>query len=332
MAKTIRDIAKRAEVSVSTASLALNGDVRVKADTRDRILRVADELNYHRMRAARSLSSGHTWTLDVINPAIDAALTSSFNTRFLHGLHDTARKAQYAVALKVVGDETEALATVEHLILERATDGVILMNPSDNEALVEHLAERAFPHVLLGRAANRHVRSVDNDNHAVADDATDDLLRRRSGPVLFLSGPERHTFTVDRREGYRRALERHGMAGEEIACVTDGTAEAARRQVRALLAGGAPFRSVLALSDVMAIGAMRGAREAGRRVPEDVAVMGMNNDDLTEYTDPRLSSVELNAYQLGRRAADALLAALRGDDDAPTRTIVPHALAPREST
>jgi len=92
------------------------------------------------------------------------------------------------------------------------------------------------------------------------------------------------------------------------------------------------MRSVLAMSDVLAIGAMRGARDADRHIPEDIAVMGMNNDDLTEYTDPRLSSVELGAFELGRRAAEALLAQLRGEGDAVSRTIVPHEIVPREST
>lgn len=330
--KTIRDIAQHAHVSVSTVSLALRGDVRVRPGTRQRILDVAEQLNYRPMRAARSLSSGKTWTLDVINPATDAGLTSSFNTRFLHGVHDTARGAQYSVALRIVDDEAGALKTVERLILERATDGVVLMNPSDNEALVEHLAESEFPHVLLGRSSRHHVRSVDNDNVAVAADATEHLVTRGRTPILFLSGPERHTFAGDRLRGYREALARHGLEDTAMTVEGDGTGDSARALVRSLLDGGSPIRSVLALSDLLAIGAMRGVRDTGRRLPEEVAVMGMNNDDLTEYTDPRLSSVELGAFELGRRAAGTLLALLRGDVHAAPRTIVPHRLVPREST
>lgn len=328
---TIRDIARRADVSVSTVSLAMRGDERVRASTRQRILEVAENLNYRPMMAARSLSSGKTWTLDVINPASGVGLTSSFNSRFLHGVHDTARGAQYSVALRIVDAEEEALATVQRLILERASDGVVLMNPSNNEALVEHLAGSDFPHVLLGRAPRRRVLSVDNDNVAVAADATDHLVARRRTPILFLSGPDRHTFALDRLRGHREALARHGF--EAVApAVTDGTAETARRRVRTLLQKGASFRSVMAIGDLMAVGAMRGVRDAGRRIPDDVAVMGMNNDDLTEYTDPPLTSIELGAFELGRRAAGALLAQLREDGDAEPRVIVPHRLVPREST
>lgn len=328
---TIRDIARRADVSVSTVSLAMRGDSRVRAVTRQRILEVAESLNYRPMLAARSLSSGKTWTLDVINPATDTGLTTSFNSRFLHGVHDTARGARYSVALRIVDDEAEALATVQRIILERASDGVVLMNPSDNESLVEHLADTGFPHVLLGRAPRRHVLSVDNDNAAVAADATDHLVARGRAPIVFLSGPERHTFANDRLRGHREALTRHGLT-PDAPLVTDGTAEAARAHVRARLRDGSPFRSVLAVSDLLAIGAMRGVRDAGRRIPEDVAVMGMNDDDLTSYTDPRLTSVDLGAFELGRRAADSLLTLLRGEGGVVDRVIVPHRLVPREST
>lgn len=328
---TIRDIAERASVSVSTASLALNGDPRVREETRARVLQVAEELRYRPMRAARSLSSGKTWSIDVINPATEAALTSSFNTRFLHGIHETARREHYTVALQVVDDEEEALASVERSIAERATDGVVLMNPSENEALLERLERRSLAHVLLGRAPQRDVLSVDNDNEAAAFDATAHLLERGLGPVLFLSGPIRQTFAQDRLRGYRRALEASGAAGAGRTLHLDGTAQSARSEVRDLLQDGTRIRSVLALSDALAIGAMRGVRDAGALVPSDVAVMGMNNDDVTDYTDPRLSSVELGAFELGRCAAALLLEALRGGTPR-RRAIVPHRLVIREST
>ena len=330
--KTIRDIAEIARVSVSTASLALRDDPRVRTETRARILEVANDLDYRPMRAARSLSSGKTWTLDVINPVTDAGLSSSFTSRFLHGVHDTAHHAGYSVALRIAENEKGAMDTVARLVQERATDGVISMNPSDDELLVELLADRGVPHVVLGRLAERAVCSVDNDNVAVAADATEHLIVRGHAPILFLSGRGCHTFTTDRLEGYTQTLERHGMLDGAMTCMSDGTGEAARKHVRELLEDGSPMRAILATSDVLAIGALRGIRDAGRSVPGDVALMGMNNDDLTEYTDPRLSSVELHAFELGRHAADALLHLIGGTAEHVARAIVPHAIVAREST
>lgn len=324
---TIRDIARQAGVAVSTASLALNGDARVRSETRQRVLDAAEALNYHPLRAARSLSSGRTYALQLLNPIGEGALSSGFFTRFLRGIHDTAREAGYSVALSVLDDENEAQGLVERLTAERWSDGIILMNPSASPQLVKHLSGNGFPFVVLGRAAVEDPLSVDNDNVQVAFDATRHLLRR-GGPVLLLNGPAQQTFTQDRAAGYRKALE---GAFEPLTRSVPGTVGAARAEVIQLLAEGLEFRSVLAVSDATAIGAMRALREAGRRVPDDVAVMGMNNDDVTEYTDPRLSSVELGAAELGREATTLLLHALADEPVPSRRRLVAHHLVLRES-
>ncbi len=329
---TIRDIARLAGVAVSTASLALNDDPRVRPTTRQAVLEVAEALDYHPMRAARSLSSGRTWSLHVLEPMRNGALSSGFFTRFVSGIHDTARAANYGVALSVLDDETEAEAVAERLIQERGTDGIVLMNPSASPLLVERLLASAFPFVVLGRSPVPSAPSVDNDNVRVAYDATRHLLATGKAPVLLLNGPGHQTFTHDRAEGHRRALRDAGLGAEaDLLRFIPGTAEAARLEVRHALDAGLAFRSVLAVSDGMAIGAMRALREGGRRVPDDVAVMGMNNDDVAEFTDPRLSSVELGAFELGCEATDLLLAAVRGEPAGTERRIVPHSLALRES-
>lgn len=278
------------------------------------------------MRAARSLSIGKSFTINVINPVPDSHLTSGFHSRFLHGIHDIAKQRQYTVALTVLDDEVEALGALERLILERASDGVILMNPSDNSALLEELKAQAFPHVLLGRHPQGDGLSVDNDNEGVAYDAAQHLLERGRDPILFLSGPRRHTFTQDRWQGYVRAVP------SPLSTEGDGSAEQAREQVAALIRERVFFQGILALSDAIAIGAMRAVREGGLRIPEDVAIMGMNNDDLTLYTDPPLSSVELNAYRLGEKAASLLLEHIAGQLPTQRRYIVPHAVVVRGSS
>ncbi|HZJ10770.1 MAG TPA: LacI family DNA-binding transcriptional regulator, partial [Trueperaceae bacterium] len=98
---TIRDIARMAGVSVSTASLALNGDPRVRPETRERVVDSATSLDYHPLRAARSLSSGRTWAIQLLNPGIDGSLSSGFFARFVRGMHDAARDHGYSVTLSV---------------------------------------------------------------------------------------------------------------------------------------------------------------------------------------------------------------------------------------
>lgn len=329
---TIREIAKQAGVSVSTASLALNGDRRVRPETRERVLKVARELNYHPMRAARSLSSGRTWTLYLLNPLVGTDLSAGFFTRFSTGVHHWAAERGYSVGLSLVSDQRELDQAARRIVHERWADGLIVVNPTTDAALFRWLAEIKFPHVVLGWH-EECVFSVDSDNAAAAKEAAAYLLEKAGGPVLFLGGPVQQTFAHERAAGYRQALEAAGIPFDDryVIFSSGGSAEAGLRAVRQALQDGLPFRSVLAVSDALAVGAMRAVREAGLRVPGDVAVMGMNNDDITEYTDPPLTSVDLRAEELGREAAAMLLDVIGGSLTGPARRLVPHALVARES-
>lgn len=327
---TIRDIARRAGVSVSTASLALNDDQRVRSETRQRVLDAARALDYHPMRAARSLSSGRTWSLHLLDPALGATLSSGFFTRFLRGLHDGAQAAGFTLTVTVPQDEAEARTILKRLIAERWSDGVVLMNPSDHDALLNDVVAAGFPHVLLGRSPVPGVTTVDNDNVAVARDATHHLLDAGRRAPLLLNGPSHRTFAQDRERGFRLAC---AAAGAEPSVLhIDGPPEAVRPHLERHLDTLQPLDAVVAVADPHALVAMRTLKERGLRVPHDVAIVGMNNDDLASYTDPSLSSVDLDASTLGRSAVELLLATIDGAASATGHRLVGHTLITRESS
>lgn len=325
---TIRDIARLARVSVSTASLAINGDERVTAATRERILKAARQLDYHPSHVARSLSSGRTWSLHLLNPMGRAGASSGFFTRFVYGLHEEVHKLDFTLALSVLDDEQDALQELDKLIRERRADGVILMNLKEDECLLARLLESGFPHILLGHSNRGEVNSVDSDNEAVARDATRHLLASGCKSILFLNAASNLTFARERVAGYLAAHD--AEADERLVRSGLSTAEDGRAELNRCLAEGLGFDAVLASSDEVAFGALRALRDAGLSVPQDVEIMGINNDDLTMYTEPRLSSVDLNATELGREAAARLLASIDGKP--AERKLVPHRLVFRESS
>lgn len=328
---TIRDIARHAGVSVSTASLALNGDDRVRPETRQRVLDAASALDYHPSRAARSLSHGRTYAVHLLNPLVESDLSSSFFTRFANGVHDEAHLRHYTVALTLLKDEQEAFEALEKMVLERWCDGVILMNPSEDGAPLDLLRRRGFPHVLLGRAAVPGVATIDNDNERVAYDAARHLLDRGVAPLVLLNGPARHTFTQDRAQGFQRACRETGWPDPEV-LFTAGSTAAAREAVRALWDRPDPPAGLVAVSDRLAVGALQELRALGIAVPAGVAVIGMNNDDLCEVTTPRLSSIDLDAYKLGRSACELLFEQMGEGASHPVPRIVSHRLVVRESS
>jgi LacI family transcriptional regulator len=328
---TIRDIARLAGVSVSTASLALNDDRRVRAETRQRVLTAADTLDYHPMRAARSLSSGRTWSIHLLDPALGANMSSGFFTRFLRGLHDVARDGGYTLTLTVPQDEAEARSVLKRLIAERWSDGVVLMNPTDHDGVLGDVVAAGFPHVLVGRSPLAGVSTVDNDNVRVAFDATTHLLDAGRRAPLLLNGPRDRTFTQDRARGFEAACRAFGLADAPIAYV-DGGAEATARALADHLDAGHPLDALVTVSDPQAVIAMRSLQERALHIPTDVAIIGMNNDDVTQFTNPRLSSVELNAEDLGRGAMETLLARLGAAAAGDQQRIVAHELIVRESS
>lgn len=328
---TIRDVARSAGVSVSTASLAMNGDVRVRPETRTRILEVAERLDYHPVKAARSLSSGRSYVLQLLNPGFQGEFSSGFFTRYVRGAHDAARERGYSLELAVPGGVDEARSILKRLISGRGADGVLLINPSEDDALLADVLEASFPHVLLGRSPVPGVTTVDNDNFQVAFDATEHLLAAGRRRLVLLNSASHHTFAKDRTAGYEAALA--GVAGA-AGHVEYGlmSADDGRRVVDRLLDEGCSFDGVVAVGDSLAVGALKALADRGRRVPGEISVIGMNNDGVGEFTSPSLSSVDLSAFDLGYACGELLLASIAGTSTGGERRMVGHSLVIRGSS
>jgi len=329
---TIRDIAREAGVSVSTASLALNGDSRVRPETRERVLAAAAALDYHPSLAARSLSRGRTWSIQLLYPG-NGTMASGFFSRFVTGLHNGAHERGTSLALSVPFDAEEALQTLTRMIRERWSDGVVFINLDDDDALLTLARDHRFPHVLIGRAADESVHSVDSDNALVAADVARHLMGKGARHPLLLNGPADSFFTRERAEGFRRALTDAGIADADAAVLfTDGHAESAQAAIGAWLDAGRPLDAVVTVSDQVAVAAMQALAQRGLRVPQDVRVCGMNNDDIARFVTPSLSSVDLHAEELGLTAGRLLLDQIEGIATETTRRLVGHHIVERETS
>jgi len=329
---TIRDLARAAGVSVSTASLAVNGDPRVRPATRQKVERAAAVLDYHPSHLARSLSQGRTWSIQLLNP-IEKTLSSGYFTRFVAGAHDGADLHDTTLTLAVPANPDSATKTLDRMIREQRADGVIFMNLQPDDPLIDLALARSYPHVLVGSTSRDGVATVDNDNERVATDVTRLLLERGARNIVFLNGPKALGFTLTRAQAFLDTLRAHGLEPQPNAVAyTDGTPEAAGQALTERLDAGEPIDAVLAISDILAVAAMQVLRQRGLTIPGDVRVFGINDDDVGRYALPRLSTVDLRAYELGREAADLLLQQVEGTDTAPVRRIVGHQLIERESS
>ena len=329
---TIRDIARHAGVSVSTASLALSGDPRVRDTTRARVEAAAAELDYHPSRAARSLSQGRTWSLHLLYPA-GGSMSSGFFSRFVRGLHDGALARGSSLALSVPESGDEAAATLTRMIRERWADGVAFINLLPDDPLLALAARHRFPHVLVGRAHDERVPSVDNDNAAVARDVARHLFARGCRHLLLLNGPADQLFTRERAAGFAAAHAEVGLDPSTAAVAyTQGRADDAEPAIAAHLAAGRALDGVVAVSDPLAVAALRALAVRGVRVPGDVRVFGMNDDEIGRFVAPSLSTVDLHAHPLGVAAAHLLCDQIEGLSVEPRRRLVGHDLIERETS
>jgi DNA-binding LacI/PurR family transcriptional regulator len=325
------DIARLAGVSVSTVSRALSGSPLVSADTRERIGQLARSLNYSINTGAQNLRLRKNQTIAVVVP-FDAQsrqhISDPFFLAIVGSIADELTDRGYDMLLSRV--DAERLDSAATLVDSGKAIGVIVIGQWRRHEQLNELARRRVPLVVWGaQMPGQRYCSVGGDNVAGGRIATEHLLSLGRRRIVFLGDPQLPE-VAQRREGYLLALAAAGVqAPAELELPVPFEIVTARRALDALCASGAAFDAVLGCSDLLALQAMHAVRAAGRRVPQDVAVVGYDDMPLASWSDPPLASVHQPVGDAGTALVDALLGMLRGEESAP-RTL-PVRLALRAS-
>lgn len=327
---TVVDVAARAGVSAGTVSKALNGRGQLRPQTRARVVAAAEELGFHVNLLARNLVEGRTYTVGVLT---DDSF-GRFTMPVMLGAEDTLGAGQISVLLcDGRGDRIREQHYVRTL-LNRRVDGIVVTGRS------------AHPRPNLGRDLPIPVVyalvqsddpadvSITHDDQGGANLAVRHLLDTGRRKIAHITGPAAHIAVQHRSDG---AIEALADAGESLVLDRPLTGEWSERWGREattkLLRTGEPFDGIFCGSDQIARGAMDSLREAGRRVPDEVGVIGVDNwVVMAEGARPSLSTVDLELTQLGHRAADALLSALKGHPIPAGTQSLPCRLVTRAST
>ncbi|MET0416985.1 MAG: LacI family DNA-binding transcriptional regulator [Actinoplanes sp.] len=323
---TSSDVAKAAGVSRSAVSFAFNNPQRISAATRERILAVAGELGYRPNTLARMLQAGSTHSIGVLLPQrLAQILENPYYARFLMGVGQICDQEGYTLLLTPPIQDSVLKA-----IPYAAVDGFIVCGLETEGAEVVELERRGVPFVLIDSDRYENAPSVEVDDRGGAREVTRYLLELGHRRIAVLSidpGPDVAT------RGYRGPLGRRmtGIA-EALADVGLTMADVALAEVpvtrthgyratKELFAAPSPPTALLALSDVLAYGAVDALQELGLDVPGDVSVTGF--DDLAEsaWFRPRLTTVRQPIVAKGRTAADFLISAVRGEDQHPHQTL-----------
>jgi DNA-binding LacI/PurR family transcriptional regulator len=330
---TMKHVAARAGVSIKTVSNVVNDSHRVAPETRLRVQAAIDELGFVPNATARSLRSGRSGVVALALPELDAPYFAELAQHVV----EAARDRGWTVLVDATGGHAEQERVAASGIRPQLIDGLIF-SPLALRAGDLPDAGAGPPTVLLGeRVTDAAVDLVTVDNHAVAATAVEHLagLGRRRIAAVGAQTTETGVTARLRLEGYRQGLVRAGLPCDEALVVQaaswhrpEGAAGA-----RALLGAVGGIDAIVCFNDLLALGVLRALADAGVRVPDDVAVVGVDDVEDGRYSRPSLTTVALDKAQIARTAVELLAARLAGARDAPPRAVVAgHRLVVREST
>ncbi len=331
---TSADVAARAGVSRTTVSFVLNrrADVKIPDETRQRVVDAAEELGYSPNASARQLAGGRTHVIAlVLHQSPEQVASDAVLAETLRGLSSAARAGGFRVMVELLepdGGDTSYSA----LLRAQHADGLIVSGPrSDDPSLLE-LVRDGFPVVIQGSLSDVAVQSVDVDNVAGARGAVEHLLALGHRRIACITNaPLVYTAAQERLAGYTEALLAADIdIDRDLIAEADFDAPSGHVAMAGLLAR-TTFDAAFVASDVVALGAIGALREAGRRVPDDVSIVGFDDIPLAAYFDPPLTTVRLPAFELGQAAGRALLERIV-DRAIPHRTLLPTELIVRGST
>lgn len=318
------DVARLAGVSAQTVSRVANDSPRVDPQTRATVRDAMDQLGYRVHRAARALRTGRTQTIGLLA----STLATVGNSRMLQAVADAAASRGYALVVVTLGPSSPDIAGAFARLREQGVDGAIVLNEA-TELARDARAPDGLRLVVVDSPSDPRFAVVGTDHVAGARHATEHLLALGHRVVHHLAGPRGSYAAAERERGWREALLDAGAPVPEPLRGDWGAASGRAEGER--FAADPAVTAVFAANDQMALGLLGALAAGGRRVPDEVSVVGFDDVSDAAYYSPALTTVRQDFDALGERALVALLAAI--EEDAPAaRTLVPATLVERAST
>lgn len=335
MAATIRDVAQLAGVSISTVSRLLNNKATLSDETRQRIFSAIKQLNYVPNDQARGFATGRAFVIALVIDVVESG--AYFNTFFnstVAGIETAAHRNGYNLMIINTASVRDG-SSIEKLVRSKKIDGIILPVSIASPSLISRLDQLRFPCTVLGRGDGTAslANSVDINNYQAGVAAVRHLIQAGYKRIAFLSDGEEKQFNRDRAAGIRRELEDRGIALSQDGIIeTASSVEDGLQAVSRLLSQENGPDGILCSSDRLALGVVRGAKLLGRRVPDDLGVVSFDNTALTELMEPGITSIEIDTFALGERAAQMLIRQIDEPDSSTEQTLLSTRVICRSST
>lgn len=321
------DVARVAGVSTATVSRVLNGHPSVREDTRQRVEAAMRSLNYRVTVAARSLRTSRTRMVLALVPDF----ANPYYAEIVRGLGACAREHDYELLLCDTGLSEARERAVAQMLTRHFYDGVVCMDPYTTQQMVSEEV-RSLPWVACSEfVPDPQIPHVSIDHRVAAKDAVLYLLAKGHRRIALINSDERYLYAQQRREGYRDALRDAGLQErpEYIQIVGGIDHPLGELAARRLLALEQPPTAVFAVSDTLAVGAIKATLACGRQVPGDLAVVGFDDVPLASIFEPSLTTIAQPRHELGEHAMRLLMQRIAGES--PPSITLAHMLVVRNS-
>jgi LacI family transcriptional regulator len=308
---TMLDIAKKAGVSKATVSMVLNKrDENISSDTRDKILQITNDMNYIPNSLARSLSTKKTETIGIILPDI----TNPFFSEIARAIEDVANNLGYNVIFCDSDNEINKENKYVKLLVSKLVDGVIFIAGGESIHNLEILINNNVPFVLV----DRYVEGFENFygvyclNKLGITEAVDYLVNKGKKTIAFVRGPHSVGISKQRLEGYIEAMKKYGLFNEKLIFENEFTIDGGIETTKKILNLKEKVDSIIYSNDIMAFGGIKVLLKKGYNIPKDISIIGYDNIEISQFTEPELTTVSQPIYEMGKRSCELLINIVNG--------------------
>jgi len=329
----LRDVAKRAKVSVATVSMVLNENPRISRATQMRVQQIIDVMGYRPNRLAQSLSSRYTGVMAVMLPALRHGFGDAYFGELISGICDRAGKLGYKVMLEQA--KPDFIRNRDHIAMyeRRFVDGMLCLGCNDRHHFLADFSDRRYPLVVVDNYLQQwNLDYVVCDYRAGTEQVMNYLLQLGHRKIGFINAAPEVRTARDRQEVYEQRL---GAVGVEISPQWKGdgqfTEQGGAAAAQRILEAAPDVTALFAGNDKMALGAMHYCSHRGIRIPNDVSIIGFDDMHQAAFVNPSLTSVHLPLYEVGALACERLVERIRGKLERVAETLPTH-LVVREST
>jgi LacI family transcriptional regulator len=329
----LEDVAKQAGVSRSTVSRVVNDQPNVREDVRKRVKEVIEHTGYQPNAAARTLASQRSWMIGLVLPrSVSSFFGDPYFPRLTQGIAQACNQYDYTLGLFLVGTKEDEEKIFSRVSRKGLLDGVLMQSGQIGDRLIDRLVYSNTPLLIIGRPFHTQgVSYIDVDNINAAWNAVKYLIQSGYQRIATIAGPPDSTVSIDRKDGYLKALVEYGIDANASLIVEGDFTEAGGYQAMQQLLAVRPD-AVFAASDTMALGAMRCIREAGLSVPDDIAIIGFDDLPLAVVQDSPLTTIRQPIVQFGFKSVEMLIDLIENGIKPPRHMIMGTELIIRETT